>query len=151
MKTTSQKTTPCASNGQAATCTALEGVLIGTAVGDSLGLPMEGLSSRRQRKLFPPPLRHRLLGRHGMVSDDTEHTFMLAQSLLDAPGSPEAFQRCLARRLRWWLFALPAGVGLATLRAITKALAWVFAEPQWRLLRRKRTCHAQRTAGGLFC
>jgi ADP-ribosylglycohydrolase len=29
------------------------GCLLGTAVGDSLGLPYEGLSARRARKLFP--------------------------------------------------------------------------------------------------
>lgn len=99
---------------------ALAGVLIGTAVGDALGLPMEGLSARRQRKLFPPPLRHRLIGRWGMVSDDTEHTFMLAQALLESPENWEDFQRRLARRMRWWLVCLPAGVGFATLRAILK-------------------------------
>jgi ADP-ribosylglycohydrolase len=81
---------------------------------------MEGLSARRQRRLFPMPLRHRLIGRWGMVSDDTEHTFMLAQALLEAPRDAAAFQRNLARRLRWWLVCLPAGVGFATLRAIVK-------------------------------
>lgn len=105
----------------------LIGVLVGTAVGDALGLPMEGLSARRQQRLFPLPLRHRLVGRRGMVSDDTEHTFMLAQSLLESPGDPAAFQRSLARRLRWWLASLPAGVGFATLRAILKL--WVGIPP----------------------
>lgn len=104
---------------------ALAGVLIGTAVGDALGLPMEGLSARRQMRLFPLPLRHRLIGRFGMVSDDTEHTFMLAQALLECPNDPAAFQRCFARRLRWWLASLPAGVGFATLRAILKLWAGV--------------------------
>ncbi|MEO8352255.1 MAG: ADP-ribosylglycohydrolase family protein [Chthoniobacteraceae bacterium] len=99
---------------------ALAGLLIGTAVGDALGLPMEGLSAQRQRRLFPSPLRHRLVGRFGMISDDTEHTLMLAQALLECPTDPAAFQRALARRLRWWLVGLPAGVGFATLRAILK-------------------------------
>lgn len=108
--------------------TALEGVLIGTAVGDALGLPMEGLSARRQGRLFPSPLRHRLVGSCGMISDDTEHTFMVAQSLLEAPGDVAKFQRRLARRLRWWLAALPAGVGLATLRSILKL--WLGISPK---------------------
>ena len=99
---------------------ALAGALLGTAVGDSLGLPMEGLSARRQARLFPPPLRQRLVGSRGMISDDTEHTLMLAQSLLAFPADLAAFQRDLARRLRWWLVALPAGVGFATLRAILR-------------------------------
>src|SRR3954465_809146 len=96
----------------------LAGVLVGTAVGDALGLPLEGLSRRRQARLFPPPLRHRFALGRGMISDDTEHTFVVAQSLLDSPDDPARFQRQLARRLRWWLAALPAGIGFATLRAI---------------------------------
>jgi len=102
---------------------ALVGALIGTAVGDALGLPMEGLSARRQEKLFPKPLRHQFMGRYGMVSDDTEHTFMVAQSLLEFPADRRMFQRRLAHRLKWWLAALPAAVGWATLRAILKL--WV--------------------------
>lgn len=106
---------------------ALAGVLIGTAVGDSLGLPMEGLSARRQRKLFPRPLKQRLVGSFGMISDDTEHTFLLTQALLESPDDSAKFQRSLGRRLRWWLASVPAGVGFATLRAILKL--WVGVSP----------------------
>jgi ADP-ribosylglycohydrolase len=55
-----------------------------------------------------------------MMSDDTEHTVMVAQSLVEHPADVAAFQRKLARRLRWWLLRLPAGVGLATARACLK-------------------------------
>jgi ADP-ribosyl-[dinitrogen reductase] hydrolase len=106
---------------------ALAGVLIGTAVGDALGLPMEGLTPQRQQRLFPLPLRHRLIGHRGMVSDDTEHTLMVAQALLQHPEDATAFQRSLAWKLRWWILALPAGVGLATLRAILKL--WIGFPP----------------------
>lgn len=107
---------------------AILGTLIGTAVGDSLGLPMEGLSPARQRRLFPGALRHRLIGHFGLTSDDTEHTFLLAQALLESPGDAHHFQRTLARKLRWWLLALPAGVGFATLRAILKL--WIGFPPR---------------------
>ncbi len=100
----------------------LLGLLLGTAVGDSLGLPLEGLSPRRAQRLFPPPLRQRLLPATGLLSDDTEHTIMVAQALLAAPADPERFIRHLAWQLRLWLLALPAGVGLATARAILKLL-----------------------------
>jgi ADP-ribosyl-[dinitrogen reductase] hydrolase len=106
---------------------ALAGVLIGTAVGDALGLPMEGLSARRQQKLCPPPLKHRFIGPWGMISDDTEHTLMLAQALLCSPEDAAGFQRCLAHRFKWWLASLPAGVGFATLRAILRL--WVGLPP----------------------
>lgn len=98
----------------------IRGVLLGTAVGDVLGLPFEGISPLRAKRLFPGPLRHRFLFGNGMLSDDTEHTFMLAQSLLDAPADAEVFARCLAWRLRFWFLSLPAGVGMATARSCLK-------------------------------
>lgn len=97
------------------------GALLGTAVGDALGLPREGLSARRARRMYGEGrLRHRLLFGLGMISDDTEHSAMVLQALLAHPRDPEAFARSLAWRLRAWLLALPAGVGMATARAILK-------------------------------
>ncbi|HEY7425755.1 MAG TPA: ADP-ribosylglycohydrolase family protein [Gemmataceae bacterium] len=99
----------------------LTGVILGTAVGDALGLPREGLSRRRAEKMFgPPPLRHRFVLGRGMVSDDTEHACMTAQALLRCPDDADAFARALAWRLRFWLLGLPAGIGSATLRGILK-------------------------------
>ena len=98
----------------------LAGILLGTAVGDALGLPAEGLSPSRRRRLMPGPWRHRLLLGRGMLSDDSEHTLFVAQSLLKYPADPEAFQRRLAWHLRWWFAGLPAGIGLATARACMK-------------------------------
>jgi ADP-ribosyl-[dinitrogen reductase] hydrolase len=94
---------------------ALVGCLIGTAVGDALGLPNEGLSPRRARRLFPDVDRHHFLFGRGMFSDDTEHACMTAQALLAAGGDPARFIRSLARRLRWWLLGCPVGIGKATL------------------------------------
>jgi ADP-ribosylglycohydrolase len=54
------------------------------------------------------------------VSDDTEHTFFVAQALLAEPEDAARFQRVLAWRLRWWLLGMPGGIGLATLRAIVR-------------------------------
>ena len=96
------------------------GVLIGTAVGDSLGLPAEGISRRRAKRLFGGAWRHRFFFGRGMLSDDTEHTIFVTQSLIEAPGSPDLFKKRLATRLKLWLMLLPAGVGLATLRSISK-------------------------------
>jgi ADP-ribosylglycohydrolase len=105
-----------------------EGVLLGTAVGDAIGLPREGLSAERAAKLFGgAPLRHRFFFGRGMVSDDTEHACMTAQALLAGAGDPGRFARSLAWRLRWWLLALPAGVGMATARAVVKL--WIGFPP----------------------
>lgn len=99
----------------------MAGVLLGTAVGDALGLPREGLSRDRASLLFgKPPLRHRFLLGHGMVSDDTEHACLTAQALLRAPNDADAFARSLAWRLRFWLLGLPAGAGRATLQSVAR-------------------------------
>jgi ADP-ribosylglycohydrolase len=99
----------------------LTGVLLGTAAGDALGLPREGLSRRRAARLFGDgPPRHRFFFGRGMISDDTEHATMTAQALLAAPADEARFARSLAWRLRGWLIAMPAGVGWGTLRSIVK-------------------------------
>lgn len=107
----------------------LAGVLWGTAVGDSLGLPAEGISRRGIECLgWKDNWRHRLLFGHGMLSDDTEHTLLVVEALTEHPGDVDAFRRVLAKKLRWWLLALPAGVGMATARAILKL--WLGVAPE---------------------
>ena len=96
---------------------AIIGCILGTAVGDALGLPYEGLSPERAKRMLGPPDRHRFFFRRGMVSDDTEHTCMVAQSLIEARGDVEIFATRFASRLRWWIIGLPAGVGKATARS----------------------------------
>ena len=81
---------------------------------------MEGLSRQRQARMFPDLTRYHFLFGRGMVSDDTEHTWMVAKALLVSGGEPEAFGRSLARQMRWWLLGVPAGIGLATLKAILR-------------------------------
>ena len=98
----------------------LAGILLGTAVGDSVGLPAEGLSPRRRRRRLPGPWRQRLFFGRGLVSDDTEHAILVAQSLLAQPDDPTAFQRRLGKHLRWWFASLPPGIGKATARACIK-------------------------------
>ena len=99
------------------------GCLLGTAVGDALGLPYEGLGPARAARMFPDCGRHHFLFGKGMVSDDTEHACFVAKAMIEAKGDPEIFQKRLARSLRWWLLGLPAGVGFATLRSILKLWA----------------------------
>lgn len=103
------------------------GLLLGTAVGDSLGLPAEGLSRKRIERRWSGRWQHRFIFGRGMCSDDTEHTLFVAQALLAHPTDADAFQRCLAGKLRLWLLGIPAGVGLATLRAILKL--WIGFPP----------------------
>lgn len=105
---------------------AITGCLLGTAVGDAMGLAVEGLGPRRQARMFADLSGYKLLpfGK-GMCSDDTEHTCMLAQSLIRVAGlgaddAARRFASSFGWRLRFWLLGLPAGIGFATLRAILK-------------------------------
>ena len=99
----------------------LHGLLLGTAVGDSVGLPSEGLSPKAIAKRgWDKDWKHRLVFGRGLWSDDTEHTITLAQALNRSNGDPLLFQKHLARGLKHWLLFLPAGVGLATARSLCK-------------------------------
>lgn len=123
---------------------ALVGSMLGTAVGDALGLACEGLSPQRQLKMFPSLDRYGLLFGTGMVSDDTEHTVMVAQSLIVSGGDATRFARNFAWRLRAWLAGLPAGVGMATGRAILKL--WLFFPPSYSGVRSAGNGPAMRAA-----
>lgn len=99
----------------------LEGLLLGCAVGDALGLPREGLSSRRARRIFGEKLRHNLFMGLGACSDDTDHCRIVSQCLLQTSSSSE-FERCLAWKLRGWFLTLPPGLGMATAKSCLKLL-----------------------------
>lgn len=106
------------------------GVLVGTAMGDSLGLPAENLAPARIAARWGNPAiwRQRFWFGYGAVSDDTEHTLIVATSLLEAGLDEARLLRVLARKFRWWFAALPAGVGWATLRACCRL--WVGISPR---------------------
>jgi len=102
----------------------IRGLILGTAVGDALGLPAEGFGPETISKLGWSNWKHRFVFGKGMISDDTEHTLFVCQALLCYPDNAKRFKVSLAWKLRWWLLALPAGIGLGTLRAIIKL--WLF-------------------------
>lgn len=53
---------------------------------------------------------------------------MLAQAMLASEGDVDKFTRKFGWELRLWLFGLPAGVGLATARAMIKL--WIGFSPK---------------------
>jgi ADP-ribosylglycohydrolase len=97
------------------------GSILGTAVGDALGLPYEGLPRHRAAKLFGPPDRHRLFFGRGMVSDDTEHTCMVAQALIASGGDIGLFRRSLG---------LSEGVSGYVYHSVPVAIHAWFAHPR---------------------
>lgn len=122
----------------------LAGLLFGTAVGDALGLPAENLSAEKIRRRWQGQWRMRFLLGRGMVSDDTEHTLMVAQALLANANDAKAFQRALAWKFRWWLIGLPGGIGLATAKACLKL--WVGFPPGKNAVRSGGSGPAMRSA-----
>jgi ADP-ribosyl-[dinitrogen reductase] hydrolase len=112
----------------------LEGCLLGTAVGDALGLPCEGLRGATVRRRFLPLNRYRLVGRTGYVSDDTEQSALVAQALCatlreSEPANDDVVVERAVKRFRrsllGWFLRLPFGVGFATVRACLKLLLGV--------------------------
>ncbi len=108
----------------------LHGCLLGGALGDALGLPFEGLSPTKRRRIWGEGLGKSglemcFLPRRGMVSDDTEHALFTARALIESRGDVKRFERALASELRGWFVSLPPGIGLATLRAGFKSLLFL--------------------------
>ena len=63
--------------------------MIGGAIGDALGLPLEGIKRARAGRMYRGPLRYRFLFGRGMVSDDTEHACLTALALARAGGDED--------------------------------------------------------------
>ena len=101
----------------------LAGTLLGTALGDALGLPAEGLSARAIDQRFGRMDRFRLLGQTGYISDDTEQAALVAQSLACHPDDPDQCVGAFRRSLLGWFCRLPWGVGWATVRSCVRIAA----------------------------
>jgi ADP-ribosylglycohydrolase len=88
---------------------AVRGALLGTAVGDALGMPVEGLSHQNVRTYYKGIKAYRAdenrgdLGA-GQWTDDTQLTFALARALTDAPDAPDAWP---ARAAEGYVALLP--------------------------------------------
>ncbi|HEY9059379.1 MAG TPA: ADP-ribosylglycohydrolase family protein [Pseudobacteroides sp.] len=98
------------------------GSIMGAAVGDSLGLLYEGLSAQHQKKLYKNIHCQKFFMGKSLISDDTEHTLMVAHALYHSSGDEVMFLKHLAKSLRKWIISMPLGVGFASLRACVKLL-----------------------------
>ncbi len=100
----------------------INGALFGCMTGDSIGLPYEGISFKRQSKLFKNIAKHNFFMGKGVISDDTEHLLLTAYALGKAGGNEEEFEKELKKGLKEWFLTLPFGIGMATLKSCIKLL-----------------------------
>ena len=110
------------------------GCLLGAAAGDALGMPTEGYTAYEIKSLFgtvrdmmPAPAGHFHTGlQAGQITDDTEETLMLAESLIEAFGFSAArfADKLTAWGTAWTLDErLNRGVGFATRSAVENMIA----------------------------
>ncbi|KAK3988275.1 ADP-ribosylglycohydrolase-domain-containing protein [Cladorrhinum sp. PSN332] len=105
------------------------GCLIGSALGDAIGLYTEFFTAPQAKENYPSakftlhpvpapyyPDRHRCVHEHGEWTDDTDHALLLLLSFLNSGKIPT--QQDLAKRLRVWvengllaLYTPPLGLG----------------------------------------
>ncbi len=96
------------------------GCLVGLAVGDAFGAPLEFSSRREIRNRFPQGLREMIPSpqrSRGEYTDDTQMALLIAESLLEKKGFvPED----IAKRFELWARTAP-DVGLQTRAVVTMA------------------------------
>jgi len=96
------------------------GVLVGLAVGDALGGPVEEIPNHPSR--VPRPISDMVVGGYlrllpGQVTDDTEMALCIAQSIAEKKDFDPAD---IAQRFIHWFDTNPLGVGGTTRRAIKR-------------------------------
>jgi ADP-ribosyl-[dinitrogen reductase] hydrolase len=94
----------------------IEGLLLGTSIGDALGLGRSGLSrSSSLRIMGRGPLDYCVIPSVGIVSSDTHRMLMTLQSILRSRSQMDLFRRNFAMRLRYYLLSIPVSAGRATI------------------------------------
>jgi len=100
----------------------MSNVLLGTAVGDALGVPFEKFAFDRKElkewdgKTYLGSAHHKLLP--GQYSDDTQMSLMVAESLIENKGfNPDDLSK---RYVHWITSGIARGYGRTTLAALQK-------------------------------
>ena len=110
------------------------GCLLGLAVGDALGMPVEGLTAveikakfGRVTDMMPASPDHFHFGlKAGQFTDDTEETLILAKSIIECSGfSGDRFSQKMIEWGRTWAFdeKLARGAGFATRASIEQMIS----------------------------
>lgn len=102
---------------------ALRGVLWGTALGDALGFPYEGLSALAIARRSASIERLGLSRERAFVSDDTEQSALVLESLIRGRGNLDLTIQSFREALKSWFLRVPFGIGRSSLRACLRILA----------------------------
>lgn len=110
------------------------GCLVGLAVGDALGYPVEGMSLRQIHEKYGPAGLGDFVSRHGhppgSYSDDTQLTLAVAHALLEAGERPaDELMEAMGRAFVTWYQSpeMARGPGLSTMAAcanLARGVAW---------------------------
>lgn len=94
------------------------------ALGDSFGFPYENMSPALISKIKPEVKLPVSINKvKNTITDDTEHLIMTYLALLESSNSNEIekdFANSLCKKLRTWFLTLPSGIGMATLKSLSK-------------------------------
>jgi ADP-ribosylglycohydrolase len=115
-----------------------KGCMLCLAIGDALGMPVEGLTAKEIREtvgqvrdmMSPAPDHFHFGLKAGQFTDDTEETLILAESMLESYGfSGDKFAEKMMDWGKSWALdeSLNRGVGLATkasLAAMRSGISW---------------------------
>jgi ADP-ribosylglycohydrolase len=119
----------------------IRGCLLGGAIGDALGAPVEFLSLAEIRRLHGPAGVEDLLwhdsGRRGAITDDTQMTLFTVEGLIRSCGSGVAGAVHAAHR-RWYgtqMFPAPPGVDAPQTGTVLLMDGWL-ASQSWLYARR---------------
>ncbi len=97
---------------------AVEGLLLGVAIGESLGLGRGGLRRRSSlRMLGRGPINYAVIPGIGLSGYDTQRMLIIMQSILRSRSQLEGFRKGFANRLRLHLLTLPLYAGRTNLLA----------------------------------
>lgn len=95
---------------------AIYGLLLGVAIGDSLGWRRAGLKPQQSVRTlgFKPLNLKRRWPYRGWYSDDTQLALLAGQAILQSRSHSNKYHKQFARRLKWYALSLPAGITRGT-------------------------------------
>lgn len=98
----------------------MSGVLLGIALGDALGFITEGMQQDNVKRKFGKVKRFYVLGDRGFVTDDTEQSALIAESIVRYPDDLPFCVQHFRRAMVMWFACMPFGIGRATSKACTR-------------------------------